>query len=363
MHSSTLRRLCSIALLSSVLVGGLPTMAIASLPTSQIQLAQRSPRQPSTSRLPRSIANKVRLELARQLNLNPRSLIVVNASRETWPDSCLGLGGANEVCLMLMVQGWRIELTNGQQNWVVRTDLFADVIRPESLNPNQLTPQAANRLLRAVARDAKVPFSTLKIIEAQQQIWNGCMGIYVPNQMCTMIAMPGYRVIVMGQRQSWIYHVNQDASIAVQNSTASGAGSLIYPAFYPAEAEAPTLPQNIVFKMSVSGGLAGFTTDTVLTADGTIYRQTTGGRSPNANQRTVLKRISAQEVQRFRRLLEQQRFPNVNGISYLTEAALADYPITSIQAMNSSVAYVDLEVQRLPQSLRAVINAWSRLIQ
>jgi hypothetical protein len=98
----------------------------------------------------------------------------------------------------------------------------------ETEDTASLPAPLVDRLFETIARQANVPANTLRVIESQPRTWDGCMGIFAPGQMCTMIALPGYRVIVMGDRQSWVYHVSQDAMI-VLNPTASGAGNQITP--------------------------------------------------------------------------------------------------------------------------------------
>jgi hypothetical protein len=75
----------------------------------------------------------------------------------------------------------------------------------------------------------------------------------------------------------------------------------------------------------------------------------------------MTKRLSQQQLQQFEQVLQQQQFPNLNGMRYLTSAALADYPTTVVQAMGSTVAYIDLEQDSLPQSLQTIIRAWNQL--
>jgi hypothetical protein len=187
------------------------------------------------------------------------------------------------------------------------------------------------------------------------------MGIFEPGRACTKIAISGYRVIVMGDRQSWVYHVDQDGSRIVQNATASGSGISITPSFMPSDAQPPTPAEDIVFQMSVSGGLRGDTTETVLTSEGVLYRRSTGMSASATSEPTVIKRLSKPQLQQFQQLLQQQKFLNLNGMRYLTSAALADYPTTVLQAMGSTVAYIDLEQNQLPQPLQTVIEAWNQL--
>jgi len=46
---------------------------------------------------------------------------------------------------------------------------------------------------------------------------------------------------------------------------------------------------------------------------------------------------------------------------YLTQAALADCPITQLQAPKIAVEYINLEVDNLPPELRSIIAGWQAL--
>jgi hypothetical protein len=307
------------------------------------------------------VAAKVKRDLAQRLNLPERQFQIIRSSRETWSDSCLGLAAPNERCAAATVEGWRIELTNGQQTWAYRTDLRAQVIKVETRDAAELPPQVIDLLFEAIARQEKVPANTLKVIESQPKTWDGCMGIFVPGRMCTRIAIPGYRVIVMGDRRSWVYHVSQDGSRIARNSTASGSGNQITPSFFPADSQPASPTTDVVFKMTVAGGMDGSVTETILTTDGILYRKNTSMQASVTSAPTILKRLSQAQLQQFQQQLQQQQFPNLNGMRYLTPAAFADYPTTVFQAMGSTVAYIDLELSALPPSLQAVIKASQQL--
>jgi hypothetical protein len=353
------QKVWSIALIGVVLMGAASqtmaqSAAIAeSRPTLTTQLAQ------SAAQPPQRVVRRVRRDLAQRFNLPPRTLRVVSASRETWPDSCLGLAAPNERCATATVEGWRIEMTNGQQNWVYRTNLQAQVIKLETEDTATLPPQVVDRLFETIAREAKVPANTLKVIESQPRTWDGCMGIFEPDQFCTQIAISGYRVIVMGDQQSWVYHVDQEGTRIVQNTTASGSTPPIFVSFMPTEMPDPT--EDIVFQMTLSGGLSGDVTETVLTTDGILYSRSSGMRASVNSAPTIIKRLSQQQVEQFQQLLKQQKFPNLDGLRYLTPEALADYPTTVLQGMGSTVAYIDLAEDNLPASLQTVIDAWTQI--
>jgi hypothetical protein len=59
-----------------------------------------------------------------------------------------------------------------------------------------LTPAVRDRILQAVATDLDRPAANLRIAAAETATFDGCMGIYVPDQMCTAIALFGLRVVV-----------------------------------------------------------------------------------------------------------------------------------------------------------------------
>lgn len=322
---------------------------------SAIELSQVRP----TDRPSRQVIRRVRLDLSERFNVPRQSLKLVSFSRQTWSNGCLGLEAPNERCTGALVEGWRIEMSDGQQNWVYRTDSTAQVLRPEiPVDEAQIPPDVSETVLTAIAKQVRVPIATLRIAESKAATWDGCMGIYESGRACTFIAIPGWRVIVAGAKQSWVYHVSQDGARIAQNTT---AGSSLVPSFATADESPYGQPEsNIVFRSFEAGGLIGRVTERVLTSDGTLYRQV---RQPNQGQSApvIEKRLSKGQVQQFQQLLETQRFPNLNNLRYLSDAAFADYPTLTLQGMGSSVEYIDLEIDRLPTALRSVIQAWNGL--
>jgi hypothetical protein len=110
-------------------IGVLPTAAIAMphpTPTAKLLLANAAP-----SQFPPDLANKLRTDLSRKVNVPASQLRVVETTAKTWPDGCLGLAQSDEMCTQMMVNGWRVVLTNGKQRWVYRTDQRGRVYRLE----------------------------------------------------------------------------------------------------------------------------------------------------------------------------------------------------------------------------------------
>lgn len=98
--------------------------------------------------LPEAIADRVKAELASDLNIPTSQLRIDRYSRETWSDGCLGLGGPAESCLAALTEGWQIEVVNveTEQSYFYRTDLSGDQIRlsdeDQSLPPSVSAPQS-----------------------------------------------------------------------------------------------------------------------------------------------------------------------------------------------------------------------------
>ncbi len=94
------------------------------------KLAQGS-RQNPPNQLPASIFEAVRLDLSRQTGVAVGGLRVTESSRHSWPNSCLGLRKTDELCAEMIVEGWRVVVSDGRQIWVYRTDSRGKILRLE----------------------------------------------------------------------------------------------------------------------------------------------------------------------------------------------------------------------------------------
>lgn len=83
------------------------------------------------SLLPTEIADAVRQDLQRKIGIPPTQVKVTKAERQTWPNSCLGLAKSDELCAQMLVEGWRIELSDDSETWVYRTDYRGRQLRME----------------------------------------------------------------------------------------------------------------------------------------------------------------------------------------------------------------------------------------
>ncbi|MBE9109388.1 hypothetical protein IQ273_08155 [Nodosilinea sp. LEGE 07298] len=219
-----------------------------------------------------------------------------------------------------------------------------------------LTPEVRETILQTVAADVDRPVSELRIASAETATWDGCMGIYVPDQMCTMIAISGLRVVVTDGEQGWVYHTREDGQNAVQNPTASGSQNGLIPDFIPrVEGQPNETPEAYVFRSVVSGGLAGRQEVITLMIDGRLL-QTEGDTLVAQSQ------VTPEQLEAFQQVLEDQRFPNLNRMRYITDAAFADYPTVQLSSLSTQSEYIDLAIEDAPTALQSVVQAWDTLV-
>jgi hypothetical protein len=355
MHSNSKRMIVGTLIGSILMLGQIatPRSAIAQPPLGSLPPVYKE------VTLPGPVAQAVKQNVSQKFDVSVDQLKITESTQQQWPDGCLGLVPRGVFCIQRIVPGWRVSVTDGIQTWNYRTDETGQTVRLEDADKARLPVAVAKKLVQRVARENRVPVASLQVTEVRERVFGGCLGIYRPNQPCTKIGIQGWQAIVKGAQQTWVYHLNQDAARIERNLTASGARGDVRTSFDLFGGEQPQLDATIVFQKTVSGGFAGIMTKVVLTEDGKV---TSYSSSPLTRQRPVLlKTLTAAEVQSFKQFLETQRYPNLNGLSYLTNAVLADYPGSMLESQSGVVQYIDLEPGNLPRSLQAVIREWDRL--
>ncbi len=348
-------------------------MGMAITSTTNIPAMSQPPNRPSqANQAPApAVIQSIRQAVKKQFGV--AQIAVVSATEQNWPDGCLGLPKAEEVCTMAVVSGWRIEVSDKLQTWYYRTDFMGKTLRLENPDRSVLPQPVASKLIQQVAKDTNIQARQLRITEAQAKIYDGCLGIYRPAQACSKIAIQGWQAIVTSpvgeaysrnetlrvgnacalrlrnDNRTYIYHLSQNADRIAQNETASGAKRKINVSFETFGTIAP-LAATEVFSSRTSGDLTGRMSRIVLTQDGKI---TSYQSSPTARfAPVVIKTLSLDRLNAFKKTLDNRQFPNLNGLSYLTSAALADYPTTTYQSQSAGTQFIDLEKQSLPKSLR-----------
>jgi hypothetical protein len=314
---------------------------------------------------PASVIRSIRQTVKQKFRAT--KITVISATEENWPDDCLGLPEPLEPCKDQIILGWRVEVRDNLRTWIYRSDRTGKKLRLESLknlrikNPkgNFLSPVIASKLIQRVAQETNILPAKLRITALKAQKFDSCLGIFDPTRPCSPTTFKGWQAIITSPDQTFVYHLNQNATQIVQNITASGASQKIIVSF-DTLGEIPPTAIKEVFRSSTFGNLTGGITSIVLTDDGKITRWQS---SPTVKfAPVVIRTLTPPEVNDFKQTLVDLRFSNFNGLSYLSSATLADYPITTYQGdFEDTTQFIDLEKQSLPRSLQALIASWEAL--
>jgi putative hemolysin len=81
--------------------------------------------------LQKKIVGAAQIRLVKKLNVKASEIKLVSIAPVSWPDSCLGLPGPDEMCAEMITGGYRVVLSVNGQNYTFRTDQTGQNIRQE----------------------------------------------------------------------------------------------------------------------------------------------------------------------------------------------------------------------------------------
>ncbi|MEG4850103.1 hypothetical protein QUB10_04225 [Microcoleus sp. B5-D4] len=105
-------------------------LALNTLISEPGKLAETT-RQNPPNKLPATVAAAVRRQLSDSTGIAADKLKVTESSEQSWPNTCLGLAKADEICGQMIVEGWRVVVSDGRQTWVYRTNARGNILRLE----------------------------------------------------------------------------------------------------------------------------------------------------------------------------------------------------------------------------------------
>ena len=315
----------------------------------------------SDASLPRTVTDAVLRVASQDLRVPSSQLRITSAQQQVWRDSCLGLPRSNERCMGSLTPGWQVTVEGRKTVQVYRTDDSGSRIRSEAIlgqQPNGDLPNSvAQAVLQDAARRSNLSSTELRIVQAEQRDWpNGCLGLAERGIFCTQAIVPGWWVMVEGRGEVFAYRTNESGSVIKLESGATQGNSGAVPI---AESELPgPLTQGVVFRALEGGGITGSTTETVLTNDGRVIRRYTNSAIMAPVQMHQISRI---EYERFLHLLQRQNFAQFDRLAYPAPPGAADYITVTLTSQAGTTSYADMDVDRLPESLQAVAQAWRKI--
>ncbi len=72
-----------------------------------------------------------RTKLAQDLKIDESRILIMSAYEKEWSDSCLGLGGPAESCLMAITPGFEVTMEAEGKTYVYRTNEDGTVVREQ----------------------------------------------------------------------------------------------------------------------------------------------------------------------------------------------------------------------------------------
>jgi hypothetical protein len=311
--------------------------------------------------VPRSVADAVLQFAAQDWGASSSQLRITQAQPQTWSDSCLGLPRPTERCMGTPTRGWQVTVEGRQRTQVYRTDDSGSRIRSEAIVgqlpiEGNLPKAVAQAVLENASRQPNVGRG-LRIVQGEQQDWpDGCLGLAERGIFCTQAIVPGWRVLVEDEGQTFVYRTNASGSvIKLENGAVQGNSGAVP----MSESEYPApLGRGVVFRAIEGGGFTGRTTETLLTNDGRVIRRLMDSRM---NPPAEMYQISRPELRRFQELLEQHNFGQFNRLAYPAPRGAADFITVTLTSQMGTTSYADMGQDRLPEPLQAVIQAWRQI--
>ena len=85
----------------------------------------------STEELPTKIKSAVLSDANKRVSKPVAALRIKQSEKQSWSDSCLGLAEPGKLCAQVIVPGWKVTVTDGQQELVYRTDNKGKLVKLE----------------------------------------------------------------------------------------------------------------------------------------------------------------------------------------------------------------------------------------
>jgi hypothetical protein len=73
-----------------------------------------------------SVSAKIQLQLAKQLQLQPEEIKILESTAVEWPDSCLGISSPGQMCAQVVTAGYRLVLEANGQRYIYHTDALGN---------------------------------------------------------------------------------------------------------------------------------------------------------------------------------------------------------------------------------------------
>jgi hypothetical protein len=141
-------------------------------------------------------------------------VLIVDLEERTWTDSCLGLGGPAESCLLVMTPGFRIQAAAAGRLYTLHTNMDGSAIRQDPGGHEPVQAEEAGKVaVTFAAAHTGLPVSAFTVQQVEPVEWpDACLGVPIPNAMCAQVLTPGYRITLAQGSQTLVIHSDLPAS-------------------------------------------------------------------------------------------------------------------------------------------------------
>lgn len=99
------------------------------------------------------------------------------------------------------------ESTTGNEGWASCNHIPGCYQQRPNVFPSESLIQT---VLQDAAQKSGLPVSALRVVSSSKVVWrDGCLGIYVPDGLCTMALVENWLITVASDRQVWNYSINE----------------------------------------------------------------------------------------------------------------------------------------------------------
>lgn len=233
--------------------------------------------------------------------------------------------------------------------------------------PSKTIPKAlVTSILQDIQMRWRVPARNLSLNVAQVRTWDSCLGIPPVNRMCAKIAIQGWQVVIQGQNRNWVYHIDNNGKRLAYNAIASQprpTAQSLTPKFVVENTIVPVVGEGAIFQSATVTGHVRAYYATMLSENGIITRRSLNRSDLPDSKSTVLKTLTPQQVQQFKKVLDSNRFSHFDRISYFNNDAIAADAMSLQFSSFGHVTEYTLSNQVVPKNLMTIADAWSALLK
>ncbi len=146
--------------------------------------------------------------IAENLNIGVEQIEFKNAIKIDYPNDCLGLPSAEEVCAEMIVPGYQGIFAVGSAQYEFRSD--------ESGGRLRIIPIALKAAQAELSKAFQIDINHIRWVGVERMEWkDSCLGLEQPGITCAEVITPGFRILLEAGGVFFVYRTNESGSQVV----------------------------------------------------------------------------------------------------------------------------------------------------